>query len=233
MEALRPIADVIVSAPDREQSATSHSISLFRPLRAEEVGPGVFAVDGTPVDCVYLALIHLVPRVPDLVVSGINHGYNLGSDVFYSGTVAAAVEGALRGVSAIAMSLARDEKVDFTAAARLLRVLAAEALARKAAGGNLPAVMNVNLPAGDVREHEITYLGRRVYRDLVDARKDLHGRAYYWIGGPELDIPDAPGSDVTAVRGGRASVTPLQLDLTATASLDDLRTWRLDLKPST
>ena len=160
LEALRPIADVIVSAPDREQSATSHSISLFRPLRAEEVGPGVFAVDGTPVDCVYLALIHL-------------------------------------------------------------------------AGGNLPAVMNVNLPGGDVREHEITYLGRRVYRDLVDARKDLHGRAYYWIGGPELDIEDAPGSDVTAVRGGRASVTPLQLDLTATASLDDLRTWRLDLKPST
>src|SRR5688572_8971429 len=104
-DALRPVADVMVVAPDRERSATSHSISLDRPLRVDELEPGVFSVDGTPVDCVYLALLHLVPRPPALVVSGINHGFNLGSDVFYSGTVAGALEAALRDVPAIALSL--------------------------------------------------------------------------------------------------------------------------------
>ena len=120
-EALRPLGEVILAAPDRERSATSHSISLDRPLRAEEVRPGVFSIDGTPVDCVYLALLHLVPRKPDLVVSGINHGYNLGSDVFYSGTVAAALEAALRGVPAIALSLERKRPQDFTHAAGFAR----------------------------------------------------------------------------------------------------------------
>src|SRR6476620_11203221 len=105
VDALRPVGDVIVAAPDRERSASSHSISLDRPLRVDEVEPGVYAIDGTPVDCVYLALLHLVPRRPALCVSGINNGFNLGSDVFYSGTVAAALEGALRGVPAIALSL--------------------------------------------------------------------------------------------------------------------------------
>src|SRR6267154_4283997 len=106
-EALKEIGDVIIAAPDRERSASSHSISLDRPLRVDEVEAGVFAIDGTPVDCVYLALLHLVPRAPALCVSGINNGYNLGSDVFYSGTVAGAVEAALRNVPAIAVSLER------------------------------------------------------------------------------------------------------------------------------
>ena len=228
-EALRSLADVIVAAPDRERSATSHSISLDRPLRAEEERPGVFSVDGTPVDCVYLALLHLVPRMPDLVVSGINHGYNLGSDVFYSGTVAAAVEGGLRGVAGIAVSLERQRPQAFGPAAAFLRRLAEAALARRGSDSALPLgkVLNVNLPAGEVKAFEVTFLGRRVYRDLVDVRQDLRGRAYYWIGGPEAEAEDVPGSDMSAVKAGRASVTPLMLDLTDKDLLDRVRGWQL------
>jgi 5'-nucleotidase len=228
-QALRPLADVVVAAPDRERSATSHSISLDRPLRAEEERPGVYSIDGTPVDCVYLALLHLVPRPPDLVVSGINHGYNLGSDVFYSGTVAAAVEGALRGVAGIAVSLQRQRQPDFGSAAAFLRRLAEAALERKGRAGELPTgkVLNVNVPAGDVTAFEVTFLGRRVYRDLVDVRQDLRGRSYYWIGGPEAEAEDVPGSDMSAVKSGRASVTPLMLDLTDRELLDHLRGWQL------
>jgi 5'-nucleotidase len=231
-EALQPLGEVIVAAPDRERSATSHSISLDRPLRAEEVRPGVFSIDGTPVDCVYLALLHLVPRKPTLVVSGINHGYNLGSDVFYSGTVAAAVEGALRGVAGIAISLERRRQAEFGPATAFLRALVAEALAQGAGqrdGGGLPAgrVLNVNLPSGDIGGYEVTFLGRRVYRDLVDVRHDLRGRAYYWIGGPEAEAEDAPGSDMTAVQAGLASVTPLMLDLTDRPLMREIEGWRV------
>src|SRR5256885_4674876 len=128
-QALAETADVVVAAPDRERSATSHSISLDRPLRVDEIEPGVFSIDGTPVDCVYLALLHLCPRPPALCVSGINNGFNLGSDVFYSGTVAAALEAALRGVPAIAFSLERRRPQDFGHAAAFARQLVAEGLA--------------------------------------------------------------------------------------------------------
>src|SRR4029078_4218819 len=123
-DALRAFAEVIVAARDRERSAASHSISLDRPLRVDEVEEGTYAIDGTPVDCVYLALLHLVPRRPSLVVSGINNGFHLGSDVFYSGTVAGAVEGALRGVPALAVSLERKRPQDFSHAADFARALA-------------------------------------------------------------------------------------------------------------
>jgi 5'-nucleotidase len=220
-EALRPLCDLVVAAPDRERSATSHSISLDRPLRADELRPGVFSIAGTPVDCVYLALLHLVPRKPDLVVSGINRGYNLGSDVFYSGTVAAAVEGALRGVPGIAFSLEWQRQPDFAPAGAFVRALVSE--------GAIPqgALLNVNVPAGEIAGYEITFLGRRVYRDLVDVRQDLRGRAYYWIGGPEADVEDLPGSDTNAVRARRVSVTPLGLDLTSRLLIGELARWRV------
>jgi 5'-nucleotidase len=225
--ALAPLAELIVAAPDRERSATSHSISLDRPLRADEVRPGVYSIDGTPVDCVYLALLHLVPRRPDLVVSGINHGYNLGSDVFYSGTVAAAVEGALRGVPGIALSLERRRQSDFAPAAAFAASLTAAVLDGSHPGIPEGALLNVNIPSGTPTGYEITFLGKRVYRDLVDVRQDLRGRAYYWIGGPEADAADVPGSDVSAVRAGRASVTPLGLDLTNVPLIAELARWRL------
>jgi 5'-nucleotidase len=227
VEALRELGDVIVAAPDRERSAASHSISLDRPLRVDQVEEGVYSIDGTPVDCVYLALLHLVPRKPALCVSGINNGYNLGSDVFYSGTVAGAVEAALRGVPAMALSLERRSPPDFTQAAAFLSSLAAEAIARGPTAIPEASLLSVNFPAGPIRGYQVTFLGRRVYRDQVDVRQDLRGRSYYWIGGPEENATDLPGSDCSAVRSGLASVTPLGLDLTHTGLMGELVGWRV------
>jgi 5'-nucleotidase len=225
--ALRGVGDVVVCAPDRERSAASHALTLDRPLRVEELEPGVYAVDGTPADCTYLALLHLVPRRPALCVSGINHGYNLGSDIFYSGTVAGAVEAALRGVPAIAISLERHSPPSFDAAAAFARALAEETLARGAEAIPAAALLNVNLPQSAVSDYEVTFLGRRVYRDRVDVRQDLRGRTYYWIGGPEENATDLPGSDCSAVRAGRASITPLGLDLTHHGLLHQLEAWQV------
>ncbi len=224
-EALGGMGEVIVAAPDRERSAASHSISLDRPLRVDEIEPGVYAIDGTPVDCVYLGLLHLVPRRPALVVSGINNGFNLGSDVFYSGTVAAAVEGALRGVPALAVSLERRRPQDFSHAASFARSLAAEIVRRGAGALPQASLLSVNVPGGPIRGYQVTFLGRRVYRDQVEVRRDLRDRSYYWIGGPEENATDLPGSDCSAVRAGLASVTPLDLDLTHADLAGQLAEW--------
>jgi 5'-nucleotidase len=225
--ALREVGDVLVCAPDRERSAASHALTLDRPLRVDEIEPGVFAVDGTPADCSYLALLHLVPRKPALCVSGINNGYNLGSDVFYSGTVAGAVEAALRGVPAVAISLERRQPPDFSHAASFVQALAIEAIARGELAIPPASLLSVNLPHGPVTGYQVTFLGRRIYRDQVDVRQDLRGRSYYWIGGPEENATDVPGSDCSAVREGLASVTPLNLDLTHTGLLDELHGWSI------
>ncbi len=227
IDALSDVADLVVAAPDRERSATSHSISLDRPLRADEIRPGVYSIDGTPVDCVYLALLHLVGRRPDLCVSGINNGYNLGSDVFYSGTVGAAVEAALRGVPSIAVSLERRRPQDFSHAAAFLRALVTSVLGHGGAAIPPGSLLNVNVPSGAIDGYQITFLGHRVYRDLVDVRQDLRGRAYYWIGGPEEKGPEVPGSDCSAVEAHLASVTPLDLDLTHKGLVRDLTAWKI------
>src|SRR5262249_46779916 len=209
-EALADLGEILVVAPSREQSAMSHAISLDRPLRKREVQAGWYAIDGTPVDCVYLGLLHLAPREVALVASGINHGLNLGADVFYSGTVAAAVEGAIRGVPAFAISLEAHER-EFAQAARF-----AHALGRAILEKGLPpqTLLNVNVPPGQPRGYRWTRLGKRIYRDQVEERQDLRGRTYYWIGGPDAGYRDVVGSDCHAVRDGVASVTPLDLDLT-------------------
>lgn len=225
--ALRDLGEVMVAAPDRERSATSHSISLDRPLRVDEIEPGIHAIDGTPVDCVYLALLHLAPRKPALCVSGINNGYNLGSDVFYSGTVAGAVEAALRNVPAIAISLERRHQQDFAPAAAFLKAIAAETIARGPGAMPESSLLSVNVPGGEPRGYQVTFLGRRVYRDQVEVRQDLRGRSYYWIGGPEENATDLPGSDCSAVRDGLVSVTPLGLDLTHTRLMGELVGWRV------
>jgi len=223
--ALDPVGEVLIAAPDGERSAASHSISLDRPLRVEKVAPRTWAIDGTPVDCVYLALHHLVPRQPDLCLSGINNGFNLGSDVFYSGTVGAALEGALRGVPAIAFSLERQNPQDFSHAAAFAVELVRDILGRGPGAIELGTLLNVNLPAGPVRGLRPTTLGHRIYRDQVSVRKDLRGRDYYWIGGPEEKGPDVPGSDCTAIAQGLVSVTALGLDLTHRPTLDRLAAW--------
>src|SRR4029078_1244318 len=159
-DALRAFAEVIVAARDRERSAASHSISLDRPLRVDEIEPGTYAIDGTPVDCVYLALMHLLRRKPDLVVSGINNGFNLGSDVFYSGTVAGAVEGARRGVPALAISLERRRPPHFSHAPACVRALAHEIIRRGANALPDASLLSVTLPAGPISGYRVTFLGR-------------------------------------------------------------------------
>lgn len=212
-EALLPHADVVVLAPETEQSAKSHSLTLHHPLRLREPEPGFFALDGTPADCVYVALhagTRVVPRRPDLVISGINHGLNLGQDVFYSGTVAAAREAALRAIPAIATSA--QQGADFMATAQLTLRVALGLLASGRTGGVL---VNVNMPGTWSGEVRATRLGARIYEEIVDFRRDPRGREYLWLGGPGVRHERDVGTDTDAYDDGAASVTPLVLDLTA------------------
>lgn len=219
-------AEVLVAAPEKPRSAMSHSITLHKPLRVIERAPGQFAVSGTPVDCVYLALHKLAGRTPDLVVSGVNDGYNLGSDVFYSGTVGAAVEGGLRGVAGLALSAepgrhSMGEIIEFAAAT------VRSALAAKQAGTLPPgAVVNVNIPIGAAGRYRWTRLGTRHYGDDVHERNDPRGRSYYWIGGGEVGMGNDPGTDCHAIGEKLASLTPLGLDRCDVAGLESgQRVW--------
>jgi len=210
-DALRRVCDVVVCAPETEQSASSHALSLHRPLRLFRHGEGIFSVDGTPADCVYVALYaetRVLPRRPDVVVSGMNHGVNLGDDVFYSGTVAAAREGALKGIASIAFSAALDANAP--AACRLAAQLTLGLATREDARALL---LNVNIPPGDAWSLRTTRLGRRIYQDEVDFRRDPRGREYLWLGGPGAEHRPEPGSDTEAYDAGAVSVTPLVLDL--------------------
>ena len=227
-EALSDLGRVVVVAPDRERSAQSHAFTLDRPLRCEEVEPGWFSVDGTPADCVYIGLLKICEERPNLVCTGINHGLNLGSDVFYSGTVAGAVEAALRDVPAIAMSydFRLGREAGFKGAAKFAHALARAVLAEGLPPGTL---LNVNVPANPVAARYLwTRLGKRVYRDQVDQRADLRGRHYYWIGGPAEKSADEPGSDCHALSAGVTTVTPLGLDLTHAGLLAKLPDWKVD-----
>ena len=217
--------EVWIVAPDREQSASSHAISLHRPLRMHELGPRRFAVDGTPTDAVYMGL-NLVLRSarPDVVVSGVNHGPNLGNDVLYSGTVAAAMEAALLGVNAIAVSLAAPPPLDFAEAARFAATLARRVVANPPPA---PLLLNVNVPPGPVRGYRFVRLGRRTYGSEVVEKTDPRGRKNYWIGGEGGPTnEDIPGSDCNAAMlDGLVAVTPLHLDSTHDAVLQELRNW--------
>ncbi len=224
LRAAFPDDEVWIVAPDREQSASSHSISLHRPLRITEVAPGRFAVDGTPTDAVYMGLnLILKGRRPDLVVSGVNHGPNLGNDVLYSGTVAAAMEGALLGVHAIAVSLASPPPHDFREAAAFAAALGRGIVAKAPPA---PVLLNVNVPPGPVRGFRFARLGRRTYGNEVVEKLDPRGRKYFWIGGEGASFEDIPHSDCNTVfREGLVSVTPLHLDGTHDAMLQQVRNW--------
>lgn len=234
-EAMAGLGEVWVVAPESEQSAASHAISLHRPLRIKQLGERRYAIDGTPSDCSYIAINHLMrDQKPALVVSGINHGANLADDVTYSGTVAAAMEASLLGVPAIAFSLVTWNLDPFTGeggafgpAARFARRLAQTVLSRKASGRLL---LNVNIPSGvEPDAFEVTQLGKHSYGYDVVENVDPRGRKYYWIGGSSFTHQDIPGSDCTAVfREKRISVTPLHLDLTEYTQLDLVRGWSVD-----
>jgi 5'-nucleotidase len=218
-------AEVLVVAPERERSAASHTITLHKPLRLHEQGKNRYSLSGTPVDCVYLGVIELAPRPVALVLSGINRGYNLGSDVFYSGTVAAAVEGGLRGIPGIAFSIDPARERDLDAALRFAVALIARVLDE-----GLPerTVLNVNLPGRTGATYAWTRLGNRVYQDDVTQRMDPRGRPYYWIGGGLAEMDHGPGTDCHAVAHGVVSITPLHLDLTSHEILAAKRVWHVD-----
>ena len=225
-DAIGAWADVITVAPETEQSATSHSLSLHRPLRARRVEESVFAIDGTPADCVYVALhsdTKFLPRWPDLVCSGINRGLNLGQDAFYSGTVAAAREGALRGIPAIAASA--HTKADLAKVAALTSSLAQSLFDEtRATHSTRPPpklvrgtpLLNLNVPLEWTGEVRHVKLGSRLYDETLDIRLDPRGREYIWLGGPGVKHESDPGSDTDAYDVGAASLTMLLLDLTRT-----------------
>jgi 5'-nucleotidase len=210
-EALAPLGQVVVVAPKGEQSASGHSLTLHRPLRLQKLREDVYAVDGTPTDCVNLA-VHWLLRdgPPDLIVSGINFGLNLGNDVTYSGTVSATFEGTLLGIPSLAFSQEVGESFSFEPAAEFAHALVETLLAER-----LPSdlLLNVNVPAGGFHGVSFCRLGRRIYRQAVVEKEDPRGRKYYWIAGTPEWQPEE-GTDHEAVANGRISVTPLHLDLT-------------------
>lgn len=231
-EELSTIAEIRVVAPDSERSATSQAITVHHPIRVDPykidyATVSAWRISGTPTDCVKIAVEALLPERPDIVVSGINQGPNLGTDVLYSGTVSAAIEGALHGIPSVAVSLDNWQNSDFKPAAQFTR-----AIVQKLIHNPLPpnTLLNVNVPGRngtEITDVAITKLGIREYDNTFDKRKDPWGRAYYWMGGKLIDSDNDPDTDVIALKAGKISVTPIHFDLTNYTIMDMLKRWHL------
>jgi len=212
-EAVAPYGEITVVAPIQEASAIGHALTLRRPLRIETISDRVFAIDGTPTDCVNIAITHILREKPDLIVSGINKGWNLGDDVTYSGTVSGALEGALLGIPSIAFSAQRlKDEADYDPAAKAASIVTAAVLER---GMPKFTLLNVNTPWGPNRGFRVTVQAKRNHITVVDERVDPRHRAYYWIEEGENTWEPHDRSDYQAVRDGYVSITPLQPDMTA------------------
>jgi 5'-nucleotidase len=224
-EKLKELGEVTIVAPSREMSGVSHALTLSAPLRYEKIDENKFSVDGTPTDCVNLAVANLLHQPPALVVSGINRGANLGDDVTYSGTVAGAMEGAILGIPSFAVSLASKADEDFSAAAefsvQLGRILQDRPLPRR-------TYLNVNVPSGPVKGIQITSQGSRNYWAKVEERVDPRSRVYFWIKQGFSRWDKNGVADINAVRGNLISVTPLKVDFTNYDALDELASWGLN-----
>jgi 5'-nucleotidase len=228
-DACRSVGSVSVVAPDREQSGTSHSLTLHRPLRPMRRPDGAFQVDGTPTDCVMLAVGALLPERPAFVFSGVNHGPNMGEDVLYSGTVAAAMEAVLLGVPAVAISFAGNQPETLTT----YRDRLADLVRRITAARDFPkdTLLNINLPrcpASEVKGVRVTKLGSRVFSESLTRMKDPWGREIYWIGGGTITWTGDQDSDHAAVAEGYISITPLHMDLTNYSLFETVRSWGLE-----
>ncbi len=226
---LADLGEVWVFAPDREQSAVGHGVSLHRPLRAKSVRERWYMIDGTPADCVLLAVRALLPSRPSVVVSGINTGPNLGDDVTYSGTVAGAYEGMLLGFPSIAVSNGGYEPTDYATAGKCARRIVRDVMDR---GLPTDTVLNVNVPDVPYEELKgirITRQGLREFDDEIVVRQDPRGNAYYWIGGLHIDSVGHPGTDMEAVKQGYVSVTPLHRNLTNADAFIAMQEWKLTL----
>ncbi|MGD8360979.1 MAG: 5'/3'-nucleotidase SurE [Gemmatimonadota bacterium] len=229
-DAARSQGEVALVAPDREQSATSHSLTIHRPLRARISQDGAYVVDGTPTDCVIMAVNELLGYRPDFCLSGVNHGSNMGEDVLYSGTVAAAMEATVIGIPSVALSYTGDDYETLDGWQPLLEGFLGQILARDPFPPH--TLLNVNLPAvppAEVRGIKVTSLGQRHYRDSITKTMDPKGREYFWIGGGISAWTGAEDADFRAVQDGYISVTPLHLDLTDYTTLEEIRGWQLVL----
>jgi len=236
-QALAAVGQVSVIAPDHNWSAAGHSKTMHKPLRVNIVhladGDHAYSTDGAPSDCVAIAILGFLPLKVDLIVSGINNGSNMGDDITYSGTVAAAMEGIIWGFPAIAVSLdgyvpEEPEANNFALAAQVAARIAARILQD---GWQTDTLLNVNVPnveEKDVKGLEITRLGKRGYQDELIVRTDPFGRRYYWIGGGRPTMVNEPGTDIRALADGKISVTPIHLDLTNHALIPKLQEWNLD-----
>lgn len=226
VDAVATFEQVVVVAPDRNRSAIGHALTLDTPLRAEEIRSGFFAVDGTPTDCVNLGVHGLVEGKPQMVISGINLGANLGDDITYSGTVCAAMEAALMGFPAIAFSLDTREfcKDDLARAFSVVDYLVQHVLKK----GLPPGIfLNVNIPSGRIKGVSFTRQGKRHYGEGIVHKTDPRGRSYYWLGGGFTGFEDIPGSDCNAIAAGHVSITPLRTSMTSEAALEQLTGWNL------
>jgi 5'-nucleotidase len=224
-KALAVVGEVWVVAPDRERTAVAHAVTLHKPLRLDQMAPRVFAVNGTPVDCVNLALLKVMPHPPAIIVSGINKGVNLGDDVMYSGTVSAAMEGTILGVPSIAVSQEGQSEFRFavgaTYAVRIVRLVLAQGLPEE-------TLLNVNIPNRPRREIKgvrITCLSRRRFHNPIVEKHDPHGRKYYWIAGKRVSWSRSKDADHEALEEGMVSITPIRLDSTNHSVLDQFRAW--------
>ncbi|MCF6250402.1 MAG: 5'/3'-nucleotidase SurE [Methylococcaceae bacterium] len=224
-ESLAKFAEISVVAPDKNRSAASNSLTLEMPLRAQKSENGFIRVDGTPTDCVHLAITGLLDNEPDMVFAGINHGSNLGDDVLYSGTVAAATEGRFLGLPAVAISLASNDPQHFETAAEV-----ATTLLQKIVQNPLPkdTLLNVNVPdiaVSELKGYQSTRLGQRHKAEPVVKSFDPRGRDIYWVGPPGSEQDAGPGTDFFAIKNGYVSVTPLQLDLTRYDRMNEIENW--------
>ena len=223
--ALKGLGEIVVVAPEQNRSGASNSLTLDRPLLLKKASSGFYFVNGTPTDCVHLAVTGMLDEMPDIIVSGINHGANMGDDTIYSGTVAAATEGFLLGIPSIAVSLASHEGAHFEAAAKIARQLVEMFIAEPI---REPVLLNVNVPDIPfelIKGIEITRLGRRHKAEPVVKMTSPRNETVYWIGAAGAAADAGPGTDFNAVERGFVSVTPLQIDLTNTAQLPSIRRW--------
>ncbi|MBL7086792.1 MAG: 5'/3'-nucleotidase SurE [Candidatus Cloacimonetes bacterium] len=217
--------NVTIVAPDRERSAASHSLTLHHPLRIVKVKENKFAIDGTPTDCVILAINSIMKKVPDLVISGINNGPNMGEDILYSGTVAAAVEAMSAGLPSIAVSLASHQKGNFSESAEILDSL----LSRDLFSILSPkTIININIPPLSLKKIKgikVTKLGHRIYKDFIEERKDPRGRPYFWMGGQSPEWSGEGKTDFKAIKEGYVSITPINIDMTNYSYFPEIKNW--------
>lgn len=227
---LNNVGIVTVIAPEVEQSASSHAITLNKPLRVHEYGNSWFSVTGSPADCVIMAIYGIMDRRPDIVVSGINHGPNMGEDIIYSGTVAAAIEGYILGIDSMAISVSSRSCRDFDEASRISAYLVKRMIQKTS---ERKILLNINIPSqkdNKLQGIKITGLGSRVYNDMIVKKEDPRGNNYYWIGGGKPGWKDEENTDFHAVKSGFVSVTPITLSMTDYERMPELEKWDLNTK---